>query len=150
MRAMSGRRLKMKTVIDTDRLVGERVRLRRSMQRMSQQYLAEKVGLTFQQLQKYERGTNRVSASRLYDLARELSVPIAFFFQKGDPAHAPPLADAVLSEADDPLLRADSQALVAAYRALAGDQLREAFVRLLQRLVEAEATPPAKRKRRVA
>src|SRR5204862_7806940 len=60
--------------------VGNRVRLRRTLLGMSQERLAEQIGLTFQQVQKYERGANRVSASRLFDLSRMLDVPISFFF----------------------------------------------------------------------
>jgi len=60
--------------------VGARMRLRRTLMGMSQERLGEALGLTFQQVQKYERGVNRVSASRLYDLARVLDVPISFFF----------------------------------------------------------------------
>ena len=60
--------------------VGARMRLRRTLMGMSQERLGDALGLTFQQVQKYERGVNRVSASRLYDLARVLDVPISFFF----------------------------------------------------------------------
>lgn len=63
-----------------DEHVGARIRMRRIMLGLSQQKLGEALGLTFQQLQKYERGTNRVGASRLWDLAHLLDVPIAFFF----------------------------------------------------------------------
>lgn len=61
--------------------VGRRVRHRRWMTGMTQQQLAEKVGIKFQQIQKYETGTNRVSASRLWDIADALGVPVAYFFQ---------------------------------------------------------------------
>lgn len=61
--------------------VGARVRLRRKMQGYSQSELAEALGLTFQQVQKYERGGNRISASKLYEIARFLNVPIAYFFE---------------------------------------------------------------------
>ena len=61
--------------------VGARVRLRRSMMGMSQEKLGEALGLTFQQVQKYERGTNRISASRLWDVGRVLNVPVSFFFE---------------------------------------------------------------------
>jgi len=61
--------------------VGRRVRLRRKVLGFSQEHLADSLGLTFQQIQKYERGANRVSASKLYDMARILSVPIEFFFE---------------------------------------------------------------------
>jgi len=63
-----------------DMHVGARMRLRRTLMGMSQERLGDALGLTFQQVQKYERGVNRVSASRLYDLARVLDVPISFFF----------------------------------------------------------------------
>src|SRR5882762_8525140 len=64
----------------TDVHVGSRVRLRRTLLGMSQEKLGEAIGLTFQQVQKYERGANRVGASRLYDLSRVLDVPVSFFF----------------------------------------------------------------------
>ena len=60
--------------------VGARVRLRRTLMGLSQTKLAETLGVTFQQVQKYERGMNRIGASRLFDLARALDVPISFFF----------------------------------------------------------------------
>src|SRR4051794_36261191 len=62
--------------------VGNRIRLRRTLLGMSQERLAEQIGLTFQQVQKYERGTNRVSSSRLFDLSRVLDVPIRYFFEE--------------------------------------------------------------------
>jgi transcriptional regulator with XRE-family HTH domain len=63
-----------------DAHVGSRVRLRRTLLGMSQEKLGDALGLTFQQVQKYERGVNRIGASRLFDLARVLDVPIGFFF----------------------------------------------------------------------
>ncbi|QDH17080.1 helix-turn-helix domain-containing protein [Swingsia samuiensis] len=60
--------------------VGNRIRLRRTLMGLSQEKLAEALGLTFQQVQKYERGANRVSASRLHDLSHILDVPVGFFF----------------------------------------------------------------------
>jgi transcriptional regulator with XRE-family HTH domain len=60
--------------------VGSRVRLRRTLLGMSQERLADAVGLTFQQIQKYERGTNRIGSSRLYQFAQVLDVPVSFFF----------------------------------------------------------------------
>ena len=61
--------------------VGQRVRQRRWMVGMTQQQLGNKVGIKFQQIQKYETGTNRVSASRLWDIAAALDVPVSFFFE---------------------------------------------------------------------
>ena len=63
-----------------DAHVGSRIRLRRTLMGRSQERLGEALGLTFQQVQKYERGVNRVGASRLFDLSRVLDVPISFFF----------------------------------------------------------------------
>jgi transcriptional regulator with XRE-family HTH domain len=60
--------------------VGGRIRLRRTLLQMSQERLGDALGLTFQQVQKYERGANRVGASRLFDLSRVLDVPVSFFF----------------------------------------------------------------------
>jgi transcriptional regulator with XRE-family HTH domain len=64
--------------------VGGRVRLRRTLLGMSQEKLGEALGLTFQQVQKYERGANRIGASRLYDLSRVLEVPVSYFFEDMD------------------------------------------------------------------
>ncbi len=63
-----------------DLYVGSRVRLRRTLKGMSQQRLAEELGLTFQQIQKYERGVNRIGSSRLFELSEVLDVPPSFFF----------------------------------------------------------------------
>ncbi len=65
----------------TDMHVGSRIRLRRNMLGMSQEKLGESLGITFQQIQKYEKGTNRVGASRLQAIANILGVPVAFFFE---------------------------------------------------------------------
>src|SRR5215470_1681755 len=62
--------------------VGSRVRLRRTLLGMSQQRLGDAIGLTFQQVQKYERGANRVGSSRLFQLARVLDVPVSYFFEE--------------------------------------------------------------------
>lgn len=61
--------------------VGQRVRMRRNQIGMSQTTLGEELGITFQQVQKYERGTNRISTSKLYEIATALSVPIKYFFE---------------------------------------------------------------------
>jgi transcriptional regulator with XRE-family HTH domain len=71
--------------------VGSRVRLRRMMLGMSQEKLGESLGITFQQIQKYEKGTNRIGASRLQHIARVLTVPVSFFFEDapGSPSGEP-------------------------------------------------------------
>lgn len=73
--------------------VGGRVRIRRKMLGVSQEHLADALKLTFQQVQKYERGANRVSASKLYEIAKTLQVPVAYFFDG--------LANPVTDEADE-------------------------------------------------
>jgi transcriptional regulator with XRE-family HTH domain len=62
--------------------VGQRIRVRRALLGLSQEKLAEAIGITFQQVQKYERGTNRVSAGRLFQLSSILEVPISYFFDQ--------------------------------------------------------------------
>jgi len=64
-----------------DRHVGSRVRMQRMLAGISQEKLGEALGLTFQQVQKYEKGTNRISASRLQQIAKMLGVPVSFFFE---------------------------------------------------------------------
>src|SRR5512142_2927494 len=68
--------------------VGARIRQRRTLLGMSQEKLGEAIGLTFQQVQKYERGANRIGASRLWDLSRVLDCPMSFFFEAMDEATA--------------------------------------------------------------
>jgi transcriptional regulator with XRE-family HTH domain len=68
--------------------VGGRVRLRRMLLGMSQEKLGEHLGLTFQQIQKYEKGINRIGASRLFDLSQVLSVPVQFFYEELAVGHA--------------------------------------------------------------
>jgi transcriptional regulator with XRE-family HTH domain len=78
-----------KTPNPIDKHVGSRVRMRRMMLGMSQEKLGERLALTFQQVQKYEKGTNRIGASRLQQIAAILSVPVSFFFEgapSGEPA----------------------------------------------------------------
>lgn len=72
-----------------DRYVGIRIRLRRRVIQMSQQELAARLGITFQQLQKYENGQNRVGAGRLFELARALNVSVGYFFEDFDPNFDP-------------------------------------------------------------
>lgn len=76
-----------KTPNPIDKHIGSRVRLRRLMLKMSQEKLGDMLGLTFQQVQKYEKGTNRIGGSRMQQLSTILTVPVAFFFE-GAPIHA--------------------------------------------------------------
>ena len=74
---------------DIDRHVGARIRERRIMLGLTQQQLADLIGVTYQQAHKYERGINRVSAGRLFEIARVLSVPVSYFFEGLDDAVRP-------------------------------------------------------------
>ncbi len=89
-----------------DAHVGGRVRLRRMLLGISQEKLGERLGLTFQQVQKYEKGVNRIGASRLYDLSVVLGVPIDFFFQDAPAmeARVQPTAGFAESSADSQIL----------------------------------------------
>ena len=78
-----------KTPNPIDVFVGSRVRLRRLMVGMSQEALADRLGVTFQQVQKYEKGSNRISASRLQQIAKMLGVHVAFFFEGAPAGEAP-------------------------------------------------------------
>src|SRR5215831_7512068 len=102
-----------------DKHVGSRVRMRRMMLAMSQERLGDALGLTFQQVQKYERGTNRVGASRLFDISRVLDVPIGFFYDDMPDAAGGPrragFADMQDPFIDDALSRRETLELVRAY-----------------------------------
>ncbi len=98
--------------------VGSRVRLRRTLLGMSQEKLGEKLGLTFQQIQKYERGSNRISASRLYQAARILDVPVSYFFDGLDEG-------AEVSSPDDILLKRETLIFVRAYYRIGDPAVRE-------------------------
>jgi transcriptional regulator with XRE-family HTH domain len=100
--------------------VGSRVRLRRNMLGLSQEKLGEAIGLTFQQVQKYERGANRIGASRLHELSRVLDVPVSFFFDETDPVRAPAIPSGFEEPAQegfdtDPLRRRETVELIGAY-----------------------------------
>ncbi len=91
-----------------DAHVGSRVRLRRTLLGMNQTQLGEALGLTFQQVQKYERGFNRISASRLYQISQILDVPVSFFFDEF-------FDEAKTGSPDDVSLKRETLELVRAY-----------------------------------
>jgi len=101
--------------------VGKRIRHRRWMIGMTQQQLAEKVGIKFQQIQKYETGANRVSASRLWDIADAMETPVSFYFEGLDaPAAATPVEGDILGDKE-------AMQLVRAYYAMPEAQRRQIF-----------------------
>jgi len=108
--------------------VGKRVRHRRWMVGMTQQQLAEKVGIKFQQIQKYETGMNRVSASRLWDIAEALSVPVAYFFEGVNGAEdLAQTAEASQGLPGDILADKEALELVRSYYAIPENQRRRLF-----------------------
>ena len=118
-----------------DSHVGSRLRLRRTLLGMSQEKLGQALGLTFQQVQKYERGANRISASKLHDVSKILDVQISFFF---DSMVGPAKPVSGLSEAApepfeaDQLQRRETIDLVRAYYRIANPQVRRRILDLIK------------------
>ncbi len=104
--------------------VGKRVRHRRWLVGMTQQQLAEKVGIKFQQIQKYETGMNRVSASRLWDIADAMDVPVSFFFE-GLEGHD--VGAVAAGRPNDILADKEAMELVRSYYAIPENQRRRLF-----------------------
>ena len=132
-----------------DAHVGSRVRLRRTLLGMSQEKLGEALGLTFQQVQKYERGVNRIGASRLFDLARVLDVPIGFFFDDLPPemggnvaVRSRPalygLAEAQNGFEDDNMNKRETLELVRAYYRITDSAVRKRVFDLIKSLAPVE------------
>ena len=122
----------------TDKHVGSRVRMRRMMLEMSQTELGNDIGLTFQQVQKYEKGTNRIGAGRLHEISRILQVPISFFFE-GSPrepgAHRSESDGAPLpTYVTDFLATSDGLALTKAFMQIKDANLRRRIVSLVQEI----------------
>jgi transcriptional regulator with XRE-family HTH domain len=124
----------------TDKHVGSRLRMRRLMLDMSQADLADGLGLTFQQVQKYEKGINRVSASRLHHISRILQVPVPFFFEGAPAATGIRPSAGETAEAPSPvyvadfLVTSDGLSLVKAFMCIKDAKLRRAIVRLVEEI----------------
>ena len=117
-----------------DKHVGSRIRLRRMMLGMSQGTLGSALGLTFQQVQKYEKGANRVGASRLQQLSQTLQVPVAFFFE-GAPSTAPSpdsVETASPTDVSGFLATSEGLALSQAFMRIRDPSLRRRIVDLIQ------------------
>ncbi len=141
----SDERLNSRRANPIDKHVGERVRMRRMLLGMSQEKLGEQLGLTFQQVQKYEKGVNRIGASRLFDLAQVLGVPIQFFYEampssvSGQMA-APGLAD----KSGEPyvadfLSSRDSVELNKAFARITDPRIRRSIVDMVRSIAGEEA-----------
>jgi transcriptional regulator with XRE-family HTH domain len=136
--------------------VGGRIRLRRTLLGMSQQKLGDAIGLTFQQVQKYERGTNRVGSSRMFELSRVLDVPVSYFFEDmgADTAargrqHAMGHASAAAeSDERDPMTKRETLELVRAYYKIIDPKVRKRLFEMTKALgAAAVAAVPERRGR---
>jgi len=132
-----------------DAHVGGRIRLRRTLQGMSQSELADALGMTFQQIQKYEKGTNRVSASKLWDIAHALKVPVSYFFEElpssFTPAGQKVVAAPDLSTSDESssrLTKRETLELVRYYYNIPDSAVRQRLVDLVTTL-SADDPPPS-------
>lgn len=133
--------LRKPNIIDTH--VGARMRLRRTLLGVSQEQLAEALGLTFQQVQKYERGTNRISASRLFQLSRVLDVPITWFFDEMDDAVAAQggripkgFAEPAQNFEADPMSRRETLELVRVYYRISDRKVRKKLYEMTKALAD--------------
>jgi transcriptional regulator with XRE-family HTH domain len=126
-----------------DKHVGSRVRMRRMMLAMSQEKLGDALGLTFQQVQKYEKGTNRIGASRLAQISHILQVPVSFFFEGAPNIPAGTRAEG-MAEAPSPayvsdfLATSDGLALTKAFMRIGDSKLRRRIVDLVEQIAGSE------------
>lgn len=117
--------------------VGKRIRLRRSILGMSQENLAEVLGITFQQVQKYEKGINRTSASRLYEIGKALNVNVAFFYEGlegGELAYG--FAEDSEEYAAEGVKNRESMALHRAYYQISDPKIRKKALELIKSLAD--------------
>jgi len=120
-----------------DRHVGSRVRMRRIMLAMSQEQLADALGITYQQVQKNEKGTNRIGASRLQQISHILQVPITFFFEGAPNASAPHGSNGSalsMAQIDDFVSDLDGLRLIGAFMRIDNAALRRRIVMLVQEI----------------
>jgi transcriptional regulator with XRE-family HTH domain len=119
--------------------VGARIRTRRLLIGMNQETLAKAIGLTFQQVQKYEGGANRVSASRLAEIAEVLGVPIAYFFSDLDPGGG---ATAEGLETRELIQRPEAIELIRSYYAIEDQEIRHQFLDMLKAVAHSHQRQP--------
>jgi transcriptional regulator with XRE-family HTH domain len=121
--------------------VGARIRMRRKLLGVSQERLAEQLGLTFQQVQKYERGANRVSASKLYEIARALQTSVAYFFEglaETDGGSAPGALDGGSEFMHELVMTPEGLELAALFPKLKRGRVRRRVLDLVKALAEDE------------
>lgn len=119
---------------DVDIHVGGRVRLRRSALGLSQDQLGAAIGLSFQQVQKYERGANRIGASRLYEMSKVLHIPISYFFESFDGLSLAEEGDSTYKP--DPVMKRETLELMRAYHQILDPKQRKKILKLVQALAE--------------
>ena len=125
-----------------DENVGMQLRQRRSLLGMSQEKLAEQVGITFQQIQKYENGANRISASRLFEFSKVLDIPVNFFFDSSNGnAGKPSLGFAENDQAafegpGDVMQRKETLELIRVYYSIENPKLRKDLFKLVKSMAE--------------
>lgn len=131
--------------------VGNRLRMRRSILGWSQERLAESVSLTFQQVQKYERGANRISASRLYDFSQALDVEVSYFFEQYNEKQKPAnfkygFADTDQDEFLDTGKWYDKETLelIRLYYSIQDQKVRRNLVKMIQNMAEMQIVKKAK------
>ncbi len=122
-----------------DRKIGQRVRTRRLEIGMSQERLAEMLGVTFQQVQKYEKGVNRIAASRLHDISSALDMPVARFFEGMATGRAAGVAETARDYVDDVLATPEGAQLMALFAAIKSTRVRRRVVELVRALSEEAA-----------
>ncbi len=120
--------------------VGSRVKQRRIVLGMSQDKLAKELGLTFQQVQKYERGTNRIGASRLHDMSRILTVPVAFFFDEMN-THSGLAEQGQEGFAPNPLDKRETLELVRAYYRIVDPNVRKRIFDMVKAIANTSVAP---------
>ncbi|MBU6464740.1 MAG: helix-turn-helix transcriptional regulator [Bradyrhizobium sp.] len=128
-----------------DKYVGSRVRMRRIMLGMSQEKLGEALGLTFQQVQKYEKGTNRVGASRIQQISEILQVPVSFLFEGGPSGttSAESVGDSASpSYISDFLATSEGLALTRAFTRISDAKLRRSIVDMVEQIAAREGDDP--------
>lgn len=124
-----------------DENVGMQLRQRRSLLGLSQEKLAEQVGITFQQIQKYENGANRISASRLYEFSKVLDIPVSFFFENSNDAGNKALGLAENDQApfegvEDVMKRKETLELIRVYYSIENPKLRKDLFKLVRSMAE--------------
>lgn len=143
-KAVSGAAEKVRSPQNLDVHVGKRIRMRRALLGISQEKLAEAIGITFQQVQKYERGVNRVSASRLFQIGEVLDVPVAYFYAE---YHGPKSAFAAggladndqepfFENSDELLYSKETAELLRTYYSIEDENKRRELLKIIRSMVE--------------